>query len=271
MRPNLLPALGLLLAAALHGQDARRPNVVLIVSDDQGWADIGINNPAVHSPNLDALAAGGATLLQNYVMPQCTPTRVALLTGRYPGRFGPHAQQASNAPAFPLGTPTLAGMFRDAGYTTHLAGKWHLGSAPDHGPQRFGFDSSYGSLAGAVGMYDHRYREGRFEQTWHRDGERIGAAEDGVHATDLVAAEAVRVIEAAAAGGGKVRPSAVGADGQGIKSRGRRPRTTARAPSAAGSRRRPRRSAGPGPVRGVGRPRCPPRPGSAGGSHPEPG
>lgn len=171
-----------------------RPNVILIVSDDQGWADIGYNNDAVYSPNLDTLAASGAVLVNNYVMPQCTPTRVALMTGRYPSRFGGPAQQASNAPAFPLDTPTMSRMFKDAGYATSLAGKWHLGSRPEHGPNHFGFDSSYGSLTGAVGMYDHRYRTGEFEHTWHRDHQRIEGDENGVHATDLTAREAVRVI-----------------------------------------------------------------------------
>jgi len=86
----------------------------VILTDDQGWADIGYN-PAVHTPHLDALAAGGVTFTRHYAMPQCTPTRVALLTGRYPGRFGGAALVASNEPAFPPGTPTLANLFREAG------------------------------------------------------------------------------------------------------------------------------------------------------------
>lgn len=171
-----------------------QPNVICILSDDQGWADIGYNNPRVYSPNLDKLAAGGVTFTKHYVMPQCTPTRVALMTGRYPSRFGDVPLEASNEPAFPLGTPTLAAMFKRAGYRTYLAGKWHLGSMPSHGPNHFGFDSSYGSLTGAVGMYDHRYRAGDLNQTWHRDHQYIEGSEDGVHATDLVTDEAVRVI-----------------------------------------------------------------------------
>ena len=99
-------------------------------------------------------------------------------------------------PAFPLGTPTIPGILLANGYRTALSGKWHLGSDPDHGPNHFGFESSYGSLAGAVGMYDHRYREGPFEHTWHRDHRLIDGSENGTHATDLVTQEAVRVIEA---------------------------------------------------------------------------
>jgi len=171
------------------------PNIIVIISDDQGWADIGVNNPRVFSPNLDRLAAEGITFTQHYVMPQCTPTRVALLTGRYPGRFGGPALSASNQPAFPHGTPTLASMLQQRGYTTAMAGKWHLASTPDFGPNVFGFHSSYGSLAGAVGMYDHRYRTGEFEHTWHRDHTLIEGAENGTHATDLITNEAIRVIE----------------------------------------------------------------------------
>lgn len=171
------------------------PNIVIILADDLGWADIGYNNPAVYSPNLDRLATEGMTFEQHYVMPQCTPTRVALMTGRYPSRFGGAALQASNEPAFPLGTPTIASLLQSAGYQTALIGKWHLGSHVSHGPNRFGFDYSYGSLAGAVGMYEHRYREGPFENTWHRNLEWIGTSEDGTHATDLVTDEAIRWIE----------------------------------------------------------------------------
>lgn len=194
-----LSALFIFCFATVVSADETRPNVLLILADDLGWADIGYNNPKVYSPNIDRLASKGVTFTQHYVMPQCTPTRVALMTGRYPGRFGGPALQASNDPAFPLGTPTLATMLQANGYRTALTGKWHLGSDPKHGPKHFGFESSYGSLTGAVGMYDHRYRPGAFEHTWHRNQELIEGSENGIHATDLVAAEAVRIIEQKAA------------------------------------------------------------------------
>ncbi|MBL8901011.1 MAG: sulfatase-like hydrolase/transferase [Planctomycetes bacterium] len=183
-------------ATATRAQEAapRRPHVLIFVTDDQGWADVGYHNPRVVSPRIDSLAAAGARFTQHYVMPQCTPTRVALLTGRYPSRFGPAACEASNEPALPLGTPTLAALARSHGYDTYLVGKWHLGSTPAHGPAHYGFAESYGSLAGAVGMYDHRYRAGRYAETWHRDGALIDGAENGRHATDLVADEAIRVL-----------------------------------------------------------------------------
>jgi len=183
------------MALPLAAQQVARPNILVIVTDDQGWGDIGYHNPKVYSPNLDKLAGAGVRFTQHYVMPQCTPTRVAIMTGRYPSRFGPQAQQANNAPAFPLGTPTLATMLRGEGYATYLVGKWHLGSSKAHGPNQHGFEHSYGSLAGACGMYDHRYRKGRFAETWHRDGDVIPGWENGTHTSDLLAAEAVRVIE----------------------------------------------------------------------------
>lgn len=171
-----------------------RPNILVILTDDQGWADIGYNNPAVYTPNMDKLAQGGAVFSNHYVMSQCTPTRVALMTGRYPSRFGPHATAASTAPAFPKGTPTMASMLNAEGYDTCLSGKWHLGSSPDHGPNYFGFDQSYGSLSGAVGNYNHGYRKGPLFHTWHRNHQLVEGSENGVHSTQLITDDAIRFI-----------------------------------------------------------------------------
>jgi len=175
-----------------------RPNVVVLISDDQGWADIGYNNPRVYTPNLDRLAAEGAMLKSHYVMSQCTPTRVALMTGRYPGRLGRQSLTANNKQVIPHDTPTMARMFDSMGYHTFITGKWHLGSRVEHGPNHFGFDESYGSLTGAVGMYDHRFRDKAptiYDPTWHRNHEMIPGSENGVHVTDLCGAQAVQFIE----------------------------------------------------------------------------
>lgn len=178
---------------SLEEPERPRPNVLLIVSDDQGWNDIGYHDPQLRTPNLDRLAREGVELERHYVQPQCTPTRVALLTGRYPSRFAEHCTQASNEQAFPVGTQTLARVLRDAGYATGMSGKWHLGSRPEWGPNHHGFEESHGSLAGAVGMYDHRYRLGSpFADTWHRDLEPL--MQEG-HVTDLCADEAIAFVE----------------------------------------------------------------------------
>ena len=128
----------LLLSATVYGA---KPNVVVIVTDDQGWGDIGYNNPVkVYTPNLDRLAAEGARFENHYVMPQCTPTRVAVFTGRYPGRFGRTPLAATNERCFPVGTPTLATMLKAAGYETYQCGKWHMGEEKGTGVF-FGMDS----------------------------------------------------------------------------------------------------------------------------------
>ncbi len=170
------------------------PNIVFILSDDQGWNDIGYHNPEIRTPNLDRLAEEGIELDCHYVQPQCTPTRVALMTGRYPSRFGTHCVTASNERSYERGTLTLASMLKTLGYETAISGKWHMGSLPEWGPNHYGFDHSYGSFAGAVGMYDHRYRLNQpdYTQTWHRNHEFV---EEVGHATDLVTQEAVEWIE----------------------------------------------------------------------------
>ena len=143
---------------------------------------------------MDKLAHGGAIFTNHYVMSQCTPTRAALMTGRYPSRFGPHATAASTAPAFPKGTTTMASLLQAEGYDTCLSGKWHLGSSPDHGPNYFGFDQSYGCLSGAVGNYNHGYRKGPLFHTWHRNHQLIEGSENGVHTTQLITDDAIRFI-----------------------------------------------------------------------------
>jgi len=172
---------------------SEQPNIVFVVADDLGWNDIGYHNTEIRSSTLDRLAADGVRFNWHYVMPQCTPTRVCLMTGKYPSRFDSECCRASNEHAFPVGTPTMASVLKSAGYTTALCGKWHLGSKLEWGPNHHGFDHSYGSLAGVIGMYDHRYRIGSpFEKTWHRNHE---FRDDEGHATDLVTAEAIKLLE----------------------------------------------------------------------------
>src|SRR5215213_5300830 len=123
-----------------------KPNILLIVADDLGWADVGWHGGKFKTPHLDQLVRKGVELDRHYVQPVCSPTRTALLSGRWTSRFGPHALSPTNRRVFPLGTVTLASALKQCGYTTHLAGKWHLGSRPEWGPNHYGFDHSYGSL-----------------------------------------------------------------------------------------------------------------------------
>ncbi len=169
-----------------------RPNILFILADDLGWGDVGYHGSAIRTPNIDRLIESGVELDRHYVQPMCTPTRAALLTGRYPSRFGSHATVPSNHPVMADGYETLASTLRNAGYDTGLFGKWHLGSSPRYSPNEFGFDWSYGSLAGGVDPYNHRYKAGPYSRTWHRNGEPV---DERGHVTDLILDEATEWIE----------------------------------------------------------------------------
>ena len=165
------------------------PNFLVIVADDLGWADVGYHGGTVPTPHLDKLAREGVELDQHYVAPVCSPTRSALLSGRYWSRFGVTTPQNERAYAWDM--ITLPRALKSVGYDTAITGKWHLGSKPEEGPRKFGFDHSYGSLAGGVGPWDHHYKQGPFMKTWHRDDVLI---EEQGHVTDLITHEAVQWI-----------------------------------------------------------------------------
>lgn len=169
------------------------PNILLIVSDNQGWKDIGYHGSDIRTPHLDRLAAEGVRLEQYYVYPLCSPTRAALMSGRAPSRFGIlGAIGRRSRQALPPDTRTIADVLRAQQYATALVGKWHLGLRPEVGPRQYGFDFSYGFLHGQIDKYTHRYKNG--DRTWHRNDQFID--EEG-HATDLIADEAVRQIRTA--------------------------------------------------------------------------
>ena len=177
-----------------YGQSAEaeknRPNIVILVADDLGWADVGYHGSSIRTPNIDRLQSRGVELDFHYVAPMCTPTRAALLTGRYWSRFG--NTKPSNERVLPWDTMTLARALQGAGYRTAISGKWHLGSKPEWGPRKFGFDQSYGSLAGGINPWNHLYKHGPYTRTWHRNDELI---EEEGHVTDLLTSEAVRFIK----------------------------------------------------------------------------
>lgn len=174
-------------ARAADNPPPARPNFVFIMADDLGYGDVGFHGGPAPTPHLDRLAAEGLELRQHYVAPVCSPTRSALLTGRYWSRFG--VTSAQNERALPWDTVTLPRALKTLGYETCLVGKWHLGSLPEWGPNHYGFDHSYGSLAGGVSPYSHGYKQGPFAATWHRNEQLL--SESG-HVTDLLADEAVR-------------------------------------------------------------------------------
>jgi arylsulfatase A-like enzyme len=154
-----LVILGLwLVTSALAAE--RPPNIVILLADDLGYADVGFQGcQDIPTPNIDALAKGGVRCTNGYVSgPYCSPTRAGLLTGRYQQRFGhefnpgPRGEPGGNnvqSIGLPLSEVTIADRLKAAGYATGMVGKWHLGAAPKFHPQKRGFDEYFGFLGGA--------------------------------------------------------------------------------------------------------------------------
>jgi len=202
---------------------APRPNIVFILSDDLGWADFGFNgSTAGLTPNIDRLAAQGTRLTQFYATPVCATTRAALMTGRYPFRqwmdwrsedFGKPDYLAllnMKLAHLPDGTPTrrimgldtkertLAGALKEAGYSTAIMGKWHLGEwLPEHLPMGRGFDHQYGFYGWGIDYNNycipHNAPAVFAVYDWHRNQQPL--LEQG-YSTDLIANEAVRLLAA---------------------------------------------------------------------------
>lgn len=171
-RLSTFPAFSIALAlvaavvSAVPSPAAERPNIVLILSDDMGFSDIGCYGGEIHTPTLDALAAGGLRFSQFYNTARCCPTRAALLTGLYPHQagMGHMTNSRSTLPAYEGNlnrrSLTIAEVLRPAGYRTYMCGKWHV--TRDDGPQgpkhtwplARGFDEFYGTISGAGSFYD---------------------------------------------------------------------------------------------------------------------
>ncbi len=168
-----------------------RPNIVYIVADDLGWKDVGFHGSDIKTPNLDKLAATGAELEQFYTQPLCTPSRAALMTGRYPFRYG--LQTAVILGGHTYGLPTdewlLPQALKEAGYHTAIVGKWHLGHADRrYWPNQRGFDYQYGPLLGEIDYYTH---EEHGVLDWYKNNRKI--KEPG-YVTQLLGKDAVRLI-----------------------------------------------------------------------------
>jgi arylsulfatase A-like enzyme len=181
-----------LVSVAAPAAAADRPNVVFILADDLGREDCGfMGGTQIRTPHLDRLAAAGARLDAHYAQPVCSPTRAALMTGRYPMRHGlqvgvvrPWARYG-----LPLAERTLPQALREVGYATALVGKWHLGHfEPAYLPTHRGFDRQYGHYNGAIDYFTH-VRDGGFD--WHRD-DRV--CRDEGYSTPLLAREAARFV-----------------------------------------------------------------------------
>ena len=138
------------------GTAAAKPNLVVILADDLGNADLGYRGSDIKTPNIDKLATGGVRLESFYGMTVCTPSRAALMTGRYPMRYGLQTLVIFPSHTYGLATDerTLPQALKEAGYYTAMIGKWHLGHADKkYWPQNRGFDHFYGNLVGEVDYF----------------------------------------------------------------------------------------------------------------------
>ncbi|MEM1026524.1 MAG: arylsulfatase [Planctomycetota bacterium] len=179
-------------AGVVSAQAQDRPNIVVLMADDLGWADVGFNGTEIATPHIDALAERGVRLTRFYVQPTCSPTRAALMTGRHPYRSGAHicVLRSWHKHGISLDERFLPEMLSDAGYTTAMVGKWHLGLARRaYWPTNRGFDSFYGHLGGGIDYYTH---EGYGSHDWQDQEQTL--REEG-YATHLIGNRATELIE----------------------------------------------------------------------------
>jgi arylsulfatase A-like enzyme len=138
-------------SARLRADDAKQPNIIIFLADDEGWGELGCQgNKQIPTPHIDSIAAGGIRFTQGYVAATyCSPCRAGLMTGRYPTRFGHEFNPGGNreTAGLSLEETTIADRLKAAGYATACVGKWHLGNAPHFYPTKRGFDEFYGTLA----------------------------------------------------------------------------------------------------------------------------
>jgi arylsulfatase A-like enzyme len=192
--PAKLLAIALVMSLIGHSplSAASKPNIVHIVADDLGWKDVGFNGATdIKTPNIDALASGGAKFSQFYVQPMCTPTRAALMTGRYPFRYGLQTLVIPGPAGFGLDTSEflMPQCLKDAGYSTAIIGKWHLGHADmKYWPKQRGFDYQYGAM---IGELDYNSHSDAGVLDWFRNNKPVN--EEG-YTTQLLGKDAVKYI-----------------------------------------------------------------------------
>jgi len=192
VRRLILTAFGSIALAVAAGAGAEsKPNIVYIVADDLGWKDVGYHGSDIKTPNIDKLAQDGARLEQFYAQPMCTPTRAALMTGRYPFRYGLQTLVIPSASTYGLPTDEwlLPQALKAAGYETAIVGKWHLGHADQkYWPRQRGFDYQYGPLIGELDYFTH---EQHGKTDWYLNNKPL---HESGYTTTLLGSAAVKLI-----------------------------------------------------------------------------
>ena len=181
-------------AAALRGQEKKRPNILLIVADDLGYSDLGCYGGEIDTPNLNALASGGVRFAQLYTTARCCPSRASILTGQYPHKVGiGHMVQdlglAGYRGTLSENAATIGEVMKPAGYRTFLSGKWHVGTDD---PTLRGFEQYYGTLISAATYWDPAQYIRR-----PRGGAARSYAQGAFYGTDALTDQALDYIEEA--------------------------------------------------------------------------
>ena len=181
--------------------DAKRPNIIVILSDDQGYGEVGCYGGKIPTPHLDSLAKQGVRLTQFYVStPLCSPTRSSLMSGKYPQRTGVTRlvqPEDDNSYGLPTSIVSLPECLRAAGYKTGMVGKWHLGFGSKLRPCARGFDEYYGFLCGAADYFEHTKANPPHDKYMYKNDEPF---DEKGYLTDLFTREAVSFINRSAGG-----------------------------------------------------------------------
>jgi len=199
-------SLGILIVQCLlcvvKGKVPKRPHVILILADDLGWNDVSWHNRKILTPRMEEISADGVRLQKSYVSPKCSPSRAALMTGRYPWRLGMQRGAIERYQATGLNTSIqiLPEYLKSAGYSTHMVGKWHLGFCNEaYLPTRRGFDTFFGQYSHVTGYYNRNIDAVMYkpEQKGHdlRDGDKVSFEGSGMFSTELYSRKAVQVIK----------------------------------------------------------------------------
>ena len=217
-----------LLASTTHNLPAAevkpdKPNIIFLLADDMGYSDMSWQGSPIQTPNLDKLRAGGMFLERCYAQPQCSPSRAALLSGRYPYRYGLHEHivlpwsmtglpgpvsilsvpksQADDGPvlSFPDGSKSIAEKLKEGGYSTAIVGKWHVGChLQSYLPHNQGFDYSFAAIDGEISYWNYTHY-GRSDiisngQKFYPKSKENSESSGNTYATDLWAEKAIGVI-----------------------------------------------------------------------------
>ena len=202
-----LPIQGFCQPLDIEPMSDKRPNILLLVADDLGYSDLGSFGGEINTPNIDQLANNGAKLTNFVAAPTCSPTRAMIMSGTYNHRAGLGAmaewtsKNQKDKPGYEGylndSVVSLPMLLRDSGYSTFIAGKWHLGMKPDQGPDKRGFDKSFVMLPGAGDHFSDRGFNPRLPKVPYRENGKQVSLPDSFYSTEFYTDKAIEYIDSA--------------------------------------------------------------------------